>query len=224
MIAVVNPLISNEIQTKLAYPKDTPMKLTRRQLIKALSYLPVPVAMLTMQNLAAMAAGAVLLEPTPELPDADDPTPPAEEGPFYKPKSPKRSNLVEPGMKGETMVVSGRILDRNGREIPNVQIEVWHADAAGQYDNVGFKCRGHFFSGSDGRYKFESVYPGLYPGRTRHFHVRVQPANKRVLTTQLFFPDEPGNARDGIFNKALLMKVKLERGKRQATFDFVLDV
>lgn len=200
------------------------MKLTRRQLMKALAILPIPASVLTLEGLAANAGAMVLLEPTPELADDDDPTPPADEGPFYKPKSPKRSNLIEKGMKGERVVVTGTILNRQGKPVPNAQIEVWHADADGVYDNDGFKCRGHLFADAEGKYKFEAVYPGLYPGRTRHYHIRVQAPSKPILTTQLFFPDEPQNARDGIFKKALLMKIKKAKDHQAAAFDFVLDI
>ncbi len=200
------------------------MKLTRRELLKALAVLPIPVAIFTMESLAAMAPAADLLDLTPELPDGDDPTPPADEGPFFKTNSPKRSNLIGPGIKGSKVRVTGKVLDRKGQPLPNVLIDVWHADADGEYDNIGNRCRGHLFTDKDGSYSFETIYPGLYPGRTRHYHVRVQPAGKRILTTQLFFPEEPRNQRDGIFLKALLMKVKQAKDARLAEFNFVLEV
>jgi protocatechuate 3,4-dioxygenase beta subunit len=65
---------------------------------------------------------------------------------------------------------------------------------------------------------------GLYPGRTRHFHVKVQAPNRPVLTTQLYFPGEPRNARDGIFNPALLMAIQDSAGGKVAAFNFVLDI
>jgi len=200
------------------------MRLSRRQLLKAIAALPIPGFVLAAVGLAPEASATMLLEATPELEDADDPTPPVTEGPFYKPKSPMRANMIEPGMKGEKVVVSGKVTDRKGNAIPNAQIEVWNADSDGEYDNVGFKCRGHLYTDKDGAYKFTAVYPGLYPGRTRHYHIRVQAPNKPALTTQLFFPDEPQNARDGIFLKALLMKVKQERDRKEASFHFVLNV
>jgi protocatechuate 3,4-dioxygenase beta subunit len=66
--------------------------------------------------------------------------------------------------------------------------------------------------------------PGLYPGRTRHFHVKVQAPNQPVLTTQLYFPDEPANATDGIFSPELLMNVADATDGKQAAFNFVLNV
>jgi len=65
--------------------------------------------------------------------------------------------------------------------------------------------------------------PGIYPGRTRHFHVKVQAPSRSVLTTQLYFPGEAVNARDPIFSRDLVMQVS-DAGGKAATFDFVLDL
>jgi len=94
---------------------------------------------------------------------------------------------------------------------------------AGVYDNDGYRLRGHQFTDAQGRYGFETIVPGLYPGRTRHFHLKVQAPGGRILTTQLYFPDEAGNARDRIFSPELLLA--LSEGETGATgrFDFVLD-
>lgn len=64
--------------------------------------------------------------------------------------------------------------------------------------------------------------PGLYPGRTRHSHVKVQAPGGPVLTTQLYFPDEPRNQTDRIFRPELLLDVQDGADGRQARFDFVL--
>jgi protocatechuate 3,4-dioxygenase beta subunit len=66
--------------------------------------------------------------------------------------------------------------------------------------------------------------PGLYPGRTRHIHVRVQAPDQPILTTQLYFPDEPTNQLDGIFDAQLLMELQSRDDEQRATFTFVLDV
>ena len=67
--------------------------------------------------------------------------------------------------------------------------------------------------------------PGLYPGRTKHIHVKVQAPKEPVLTTQLFFPGVSGNASDGIFDPDCLVKRwRVSNGRRLATFDFVLDI
>ena len=66
--------------------------------------------------------------------------------------------------------------------------------------------------------------PALYPGRTRHYHVKVLSTGRQLLTTQLYFPDEPMNARDDFFSPALLMRLANAGETTSARFDFVLDM
>ena len=110
------------------------------------------------------------------------------------------------------------VIDTSCAPIARALLDFWHCDDAGEYDNSGYTLRGHQFADSRGRYRLETIIPGVYTGRTRHIHVKVQRPQGQVLTTQLYFPGEPGNAGDGIFDEALVMDV---RG-RAATFDFVL--
>jgi protocatechuate 3,4-dioxygenase beta subunit len=85
--------------------------------------------------------------------------------------------------------------------------------------------RGHQLTDAEGRYRLETVLPGVYPGRTRHIHVKAQAPNRPPLTTQLYFPGEAGNARDGIFDPALLVALAdAADGASAARFDFVLDL
>jgi protocatechuate 3,4-dioxygenase beta subunit len=151
-------------------------------------------------------------------------TPPQTEGPYYTPNSPERTSLREPGINGTPLTVTGFVLTTGCAPVAGALVDFWHADDSGQYDNVGYKLRGHQFTDEQGRYTLETIVPGLYPGRTRHIHVKVQAPNRPVLTTQLYFPDEPGNARDGIFNSALLLKEQPATSGRAATFNFVLDI
>ncbi|MEO8084886.1 MAG: dioxygenase, partial [Ardenticatenales bacterium] len=103
-------------------------------------------------------------------------------------------------------------------------LDFWHCDDAGQYDNTGFNLRGHQFADADGRWRLTTIVPGVYPGRTRHIHVRVQAPDGPLLTTQLYFPDEPGNASDGIFDAALMMDMAGDASGRTGAFDFVVRV
>jgi protocatechuate 3,4-dioxygenase beta subunit len=64
----------------------------------------------------------------------------------------------------------------------------------------------------------------LYEGRTRHIHVKIQPPNGRLLTTQLYFPREPKNSSDGLFRHELLISAEKSAGLVVGRFDFVLDV
>jgi protocatechuate 3,4-dioxygenase beta subunit len=164
------------------------------------------------------------LTPTPSCVEKGQPTPPQTAGPFFKPRSPRRASLVDPGMAGTRIVVAGTVLSTACRPIPGALLDFWHADDRGDYDNAGYRLRGHQFADEQGRYRFESIVPGVYPGRTRHFHVRVQAPNQPPLTTQLYFPDEPGNARDFIFRPELVLAVRTEAGGKAAGFDFVLAV
>ena len=66
--------------------------------------------------------------------------------------------------------------------------------------------------------------PALYPGRTRHYHIKVQAPERPVLTTQLYFPDEPANRRDGLFRRELVMRITEASDSLAAHFDFVLDM
>src|SRR5204862_188663 len=74
-----------------------------------------------------------------------------------------------------------------------------------EHDNAGFRLRGHQLTDAEGRYRLETILPGVYPGRTRHIHVKAQAPSRPALTTQLYFPGEAGNARDGIFDPELLV-------------------
>jgi protocatechuate 3,4-dioxygenase beta subunit len=165
-----------------------------------------------------------ILAPTSACGDDDDLTFAQTEGPYFTPNSPERASLVEPGMTGTVMAVSGVVLSTNCQPIANALLDFWHADDAGVYDNVGYRLRGHQFTDEQGRYQLETIMPGLYPGRTRHFHVKVQAPNQPVLTTQLYFPNEASNASDGIYSSDLLMTVEDHADGKQATFDFVLEI
>ena len=170
------------------------------------------------QAIAETAARAAV---TPECADGDDPTPSETAGPFFKARSPKRTSLIEPGIDGTRIVVTGRVFSRDCQPLPGVLLDFWHADDSGEYDNDGYRLRGHQFTNEEGRYRLETIVPGIYPGRTRHVHVRVQAPGGRVLTTQLYFPDEARNRRDGLYRPELLMAVR--KGSGQGRFHFMLD-
>lgn len=153
---------------------------------------------------------------------AAGPTRPETEGPYFKPRSPERQSLVEPGIEGQRLILTGSVIATGCRPVARALLDFWHADTAGQYDNAGFRLRGHQYSDADGRYRLETVMPGLYSGRTRHIHVKVQAPNGPVLTSQLYFPDEPANARDGLFRRELLMTVNEGGDPLRTQFDFVI--
>ncbi len=183
--------------------------------------------------LKAAALGLVLepgdlfaqqLDPTPACGPNQATTLRQTEGPFFKPRSPRRSDLIEPGITGQPIEITGHVLTRDCKPVPQALIDVWQADASGAYDNAGFRLRGHLFTDGEGRFRLRTIVPGSYVGRTRHIHVKVQPSGGRILTTQLYFPDEPGNARDFLFRKELLMRTAKVGGALAGRFDFVLDM
>jgi len=163
------------------------------------------------------------LAPTPACHHGDEPTIRQTEGPFFKPKSPERIDLRERG-GGRPAELSGFVLTRRCRPLHGAVVDLWHADDNGEYDNSGFRYRGHVTTGLDGAFRFRTIVPKIYSGRTRHYHVKVQAPGSRLLTTQLYFPDEPANLRDGLFRRELLMRVSNAADGVAARFDFVLDV
>ena len=213
--------------------QNRPARLSRREVLRASLVLSAPLAFALGSGqlrfsapLAESASPALAQElpPTPECGDADDPTPAQTEGPYFTPNSPERSSLLEPGMPGTKIVVSGYIWTRRCQPVAGALLDFWQADDRGQYDNVGYRLRGHQYADADGRYSLETVIPGLYPGRTRHIHAKVQAPNQPVLTTQLYFPGEASNQRDGIFRPALVVDMQDGPDGKLGTFNFVLNL
>jgi protocatechuate 3,4-dioxygenase beta subunit len=163
------------------------------------------------------------LPPTPACHDGDEATLRQTEGPFFKPSSPERAELLEAGMPGQPIELVGFVLSRGCKPLAGALLDFWQADDKGRYDNSGFRLRGHQFSDAEGRYRLRSIVPGVYVGRTRHIHVKVQPRGGRVLTTQLYFPGEPQNRSDGLFRSELLVRTAKNAGGLAGRFDFVLD-
>ncbi|MFD3530146.1 carbohydrate-binding protein [Streptomyces sp. NPDC058664] len=200
---------------------------TRKTVLRAAlaAGMAAPAVLMGVPALArTLTAGEAAPALTPECDDGDDPTPPQTEGPYFKPRSPRRTSLLETGTVGVRLTVSGYVFGLACRPMADVLLDFWQADANGAYDNTGFRFRGHQFTDSRGAFALTTIVPGLYPGRTRHIHVKVQAPGRPVLTTQLYFPGEPRNNTDSIFDPRLLMAVRDAGGAREAAFDFVLNV
>src|SRR5215207_672208 len=226
-------------------PADpTGPRLTRRRLLQLGLALPLPMVLAACQDspgdpaesaaapttaappasAADGAAPGTTLAPTPACDDGDEPTVAQTEGPYFTPDSPERASLLEAGMPGQRLVVAGTVLTTDCRPVRRALLDFWQADDAGQYDNQGYRLRGHQFSDDQGAWRLETVVPGIYTGRTRHIHVKVQAPDGPVLTTQLYFPGEPANERDGIFSPELLLSdVRDSGGTRRGSFTFVLE-
>jgi protocatechuate 3,4-dioxygenase beta subunit len=178
--------------------------------------------MLQQPHVKVLLAAALLLAALPAwLAAQAAPTPEETEGPYYKPGSPERDTLYAEADSGKRITVSGRVLLADGKPAAHAWLDFWQADGKGRYDNQGFACRGHLFTGADGSYSLRTVLPGEYPGRTPHIHVKLRAGNSPVLTTQIYFPEFASrNRRDSIFDERLL--VHWDPDGKTARFDFVL--
>jgi protocatechuate 3,4-dioxygenase beta subunit len=169
------------------------------------------------------------ISPTPDTvapPSCTSPaalTPAQTEGPYYTPNTPEKTSLIEPGIGGTKLIVTGYVLTADCQPVANAWLDFWQADDQGVYDNAGYRLRGHLFTDDTGRYALETIVPGEYPGRTPHIHVKVQPPGGSILTSQIYFPGMAANDRDGIFDPALLAKVQDSADVKVATFNFVLN-
>jgi protocatechuate 3,4-dioxygenase beta subunit len=201
--------------------RDHQLTPTRREFLSASVVAP---ATLAFASVLGVQSRVPEVRATPACGEGGAHTPAQTEGPYFKPTSPLRTSLLDPGMPGTRIVVEGSVLTTDCRPVPRALVDFWQADNRGQYDNAGYRLRGHQFTDDTGHYRLETIVPGLYPGRTRHIHVKVQAPTQPVLTTQLYFPGESANQRDFIFNPDLVMQVHNVEGGKLAIFDFVLDV
>lgn len=190
---------------------------TRRHFLSGFVAAPV---LLPALGHAAGAPQQLLL--TPMCGDDDGLTPSQTEGPYFTPNSPEKQDFFSDAPGGDRMTIAGYVLTENCKPVAKALVELWHADATGAYDNSGHKLRGHQFTDAEGRWWFNTIVPGLYPGRTRHYHLKVQQPSGQVLTTQLYFPDEPGNDSDRIFDPALLLDIETTGNGKFGRYDFVV--
>jgi protocatechuate 3,4-dioxygenase, beta subunit len=120
--------------------------------------------------------------------------------------------------QGQRIVVHGRVLDGDGRPVPHTLVEVWQTNAAGRYRHArdnwpapldpNFTGAGRVLTDAEGRYRFLTVRPGIYPWgnhdnawRPAHIHFSLfGRAFTQRLVTQMYFPDDPMFDRDPIFN------------------------
>ena len=111
---------------------------------------------------------------------------------------------------GVTTDLLGHVFDQNGRPVGNARIEIWQCDSRGRYRHPrdrkgvaidpGFQGHGHTLTNATGRYRFRTIRPMPYPGRTPHIHVAVFPRGQEPLVTQLYVRNDPRNAGDFLFN------------------------
>jgi protocatechuate 3,4-dioxygenase beta subunit len=169
---------------------------------------------------------------TPTCTDGHD-TPSNIEGPFFKRNSPLRTDLVTPdGQTGVFLSLKGSVFDERCKPVAGALIEFWQCDRKGVYDNKTYRLRGHQFTAATGAYTLETVVPKDYDQRCPHIHVKVQAPKAKVLTTQLFFPDDTKaygmdvarlNRQDDFIDRDCTIVLGALAGNRYAgSFDFVV--
>jgi protocatechuate 3,4-dioxygenase, beta subunit len=143
-------------------------------------------------------------------------TPQQSAGPFYPVKFPPDidSDLVvlrgsAARAEGTVTHVMGRVLGLDGKPIPNATVEIWQCDARGRYIHPGdtggrprdraFQGYGRTVSDADGAYRFRTIKPVPYPGRTPHIHFAVRAPGRRELITQMYVAGEPQNEGDFLY-------------------------
>ena len=143
------------------------------------------------------------------------PTPSQTEGPFYPLALPADTDfdLLRNGSAvyrlGQPAWVEGTVQDTAGRPVSGAVVEIWQCDHAGHYHHPGdggradpaFQGFGRVAVGPDGHYRFRTLKPAPYAGRTPHIHVKVRLDRKDLLTTQLYVAGEPGNERDFLWQR-----------------------
>ena len=148
------------------------------------------------------------------------------EGPFFKPGAPARVSLIDTATVGERLTLTGRVLDERCQPIRGAQLEFWHADHAGAYDNVGFSFRASVVCDERGAYALETIVPGRYLNGARyrpaHIHVKVHAPGRPSLTTQLYFAGDPYNEGDPFIVDTLIMPLRDGYASKLAAFDLVL--
>jgi protocatechuate 3,4-dioxygenase, alpha subunit len=146
------------------------------------------------------------------------PTPSQTIGPFFAAGlGPGWPDLAEGGEGGERIAVQGRVLDGDGRPVPDAMLEIWQADAKGQYPGPApgtaahprsgppaFRGFGRTLTDPRGEYRFTTIKPGRVPGpggalQAPHLNLTIFARGLlRHLTTRIYFADEPSNEADPI--------------------------
>ncbi len=170
-------------------------------------------------------------------------------GPFYPVTPPlhKDNDLTQVEGRsaraaGQIADLSGRVLDLDGRPLAGLRVEIWQCDANGRYrhprdrggleEDPNFQGFGHTITDAEGRYRFRTIRPVPYPGRTPHIHAAVFQEAARPFVTQIYVAGEPLNLRDGLFTRvpealrplllADFVAVDDPVAELAAEFDFVL--
>ena len=195
-----------------------------------------------------LASGAALLS-APLVASQRMLTPSQMLGPFYPVTPPlhKDNDLTQlegrsERAAGDISDLYGKVVDVNGRPMAGLRVEIWQCDANGRYrhprdrqniaEDPNFQGFGHTFTDDEGRYRFRTIRPVPYPGRTPHIHAAVFPEGSRPFVTQIYVAGEALNLRDGLFMRvpealrplllAEFVPIEDPVASLAAEFDFVL--
>ncbi|HEY6912800.1 MAG TPA: protocatechuate 3,4-dioxygenase subunit alpha [Myxococcales bacterium] len=159
-------------------------------------------------------------------------TPSQTVGPFFAPAlGPGRTDLTG---DGERIAIAGRVLDGDGKAVPDAMLEIWQADAQGRYGGEGFFGFGRALTGAQGEYRFTTIKPGRVPGpggalQAPHVCLTIFARGLlRQLSTRIYFAGDPANETDPVLasisdpsvRRTLLARA--ESGPREYRFDVVL--
>lgn len=170
----------------------------------------------TVLGFAAFVAGLVF----PRKSETAGRTPRATEGPFYPKPSMRMTDADNDLVKviglvrkagGEVITLKGQVTNEAGNPLPGLRIEIWQCDVNGKYlhpgdersvpRDQGFQGFGHDITDRNGSYRFRTIKPASYPGRTPHIHVKILDNGQELLTTQFYLKGQPGNDRDGLYRR-----------------------
>lgn len=171
------------------------------------------------------------------------PTPAQSEGPFYpvSPPADTDADLLRQGAatyaKGQPCWLDGQVRDTAGRPLAGAVVEIWQCDAEGHYRHPrdgdradpDFQAFGRAQADAQGRYRFRTIRPVAYSGRTPHIHLKVKQGQRTLLTTQLYVAGDPGNAADFLWRRlseadraALTVPFQPAADGLRASFDIVV--
>jgi protocatechuate 3,4-dioxygenase, beta subunit len=173
-------------------------------------------------------------------------TPSQTEGPYYPVTFPKDTDfdLLRNGTlnytQGKSTWVLGTVMDTDGKAVNGAQVEIWQCDHKGHYHHPGdggrgdaaFQGFGRVLVSADGQYRFRTIQPVAYGGRTPHIHVKVKLGSRELLTTQLYVAGEPLNERDFLWRglrdsadrAALTVPFVATQDGQQAQFPIIVEI
>jgi protocatechuate 3,4-dioxygenase beta subunit len=182
--------------------------------------------------LEALGAGAFALYTPGVFAQVLVDTPRQTEGPFYPDRLPLDTDndlvIVNDALTpsvGDITNLTGRVLSRSGDPLRDIVVEIWQVDHHGVYlhsrsgsvarRDQNFQGFGRFVTGSTGEYRFRTIKPVPYPGRTPHIHVKIKRGDRELLTTQCYIKGHPQNDGDGV-----LRRIRDPRARESVLVDF----